>query len=58
MDVKTPQWFGFFLAAIVMYLIIAPSLGIVVTDYIPTANRILDMSMGALLTLFVAAQKQ
>lgn len=52
-----PQWFGYFLAGLVAYVVIGPSLGIFVPDFLQNANRIFDMAFGALLTLFVTSKK-
>ncbi len=50
-----PGWIGYFLAGLVAYVVIGPSLGLFVSDYLQNANRIFDMAFGALLTLFVSS---
>ena len=52
-----PNWFGWFLAVLVAYVVVGPSLGFFVPDFIASANRIFDMAFGALLTLYVTTKK-
>lgn len=54
---SAPQWFGYFLAGLVAYVVIGPSMGFFVPDFIASANRIFDMTFGALLTLYVTSKK-
>ena len=56
-DKHAPQWFGYFLAGLVAYVVIMTSLGMIVPDFVPSANRIFDMTFGALLTLYVTTKK-